>query len=81
MSFELLLVNLKSLLVNLCVSRKFAAFTREFLSLLLAKQQYELPLYCFSSMFPFGLKKQKKTGFLFTKGILSFLITNYFAAL
>ncbi|MES1038250.1 hypothetical protein [Peribacillus simplex] len=30
---------------------------------------------------PFGLKKQKKTGFLFTKGILSFLITNYFAAL
>ncbi|MFJ9383093.1 hypothetical protein ACIROD_04985, partial [Peribacillus sp. NPDC101481] len=41
-SFELFLVSFELLLVNLCVSRKFpslfAAFSREFLSLLLAKQ-------------------------------------------
>ncbi|WP_260284705.1 hypothetical protein [Peribacillus aracenensis] len=53
-NLKILLVNLKILLVNLCVSFIFAAFTPAFLALLLAKQQYELPLYCFSLMFPFG---------------------------
>jgi len=63
-------------------SRKFGAFTCEFLSFLLGETSNTSCLYLFFFNIPVRIKEtEKKTGFLFTKGIPSFLITNYFAAL
>ncbi|MFJ5747481.1 hypothetical protein ACIP97_02650 [Peribacillus frigoritolerans] len=63
-------------------SRKFGAFTCEFLSFLLGETSNTSCLYLFFFNIPVRIKEtKKKTGFLFTKGIPSFLIINYFAAL